>query len=927
MRPLPLGILVGLLGFLAAPWSLNAQPPATPGLPLARHDLWVGQRVEVAIRGVQRVLIGNPSLLDVTLTAPNALTLIPKAPGRTFLLIWTPEGRLTRIVRIVPAYAPVTLYEPEERPAIDHAESLKVGYDVAYEFTRRGPTLPRTDQDTTTRAHHTVTHQLETPFGQTASLVEFTRVDALQDLTTWWARLTDGRLGPLDGLDVIVGDASIPFSRGLFAVPSTAYRGATVTYRGLAPWQVSSFWGRERSGVFGVPVGELQVERDSFLYGVHMGYGEPDDWWTLRGSALFGSGDERGLVQSDTTVDVANTFKLTEPWSLDSEVAVSEGEIGYTLGTSWTYPSYRLRLAFRDIDEAFHTIAGTSPDQGERGVLLTSQWEPTTKWLLRGQMDIFRNRLFPNPAEPDALNINTELSGSWQMYSQTTLSGFLNDRRDLGILSPNEDLRFGGFIDHMVSLKPLVPWLSLLRLNGRLEHQESRNVNNPSFDFNTEIFSLGVSLPLGGGLTAFATQQWNVVEETLTGARSLPRRLTTGLSYFSTLGRQWGVQGRFGYEDETRTESPRAFLAGQDRFVWEAGLRYQPVPSTRYFVDGRLERINFEGPQQSRFEVNLLAGVKTLFDTRMVHWDPVARIDGVVFHDLNGDGLRQLEEEGLPGVRITAGRREATTDLEGRFLFRRVAGKGIPVLLDVASLPKGFVASTPTTHVVHPLEGPRASVVFGALGRCEVRGRVFYDVDADGRYSAADRGLEGVQFKLDRHTATTDRTGWFFFRDLPGGQYTVTLVLESLPLRYLPLVPVRKALDLQEGQVATIDVPVTIRRSLQGRVYHDRNHNRQFDRGERVFRGMPVCLDERRATKTDGQGLFRFSDLSVGPHAVMLNCGMPLPELVPLSSLQPAVLIGPEDPEVVMVDFRLEELATVVNDVLRERAPFQLNEP
>jgi len=38
-------------------------------------------------------------------------------------------------------------------------------------------------------------------------------------------------------------------------------------------------------------------------------------------------------------------------------------------------------------------------------------------------------------------------------------------------------------------------------------------------------------------------------------------------------------------------------------------------------------------------------------------------------------------------------------------------------------------------------------------------------------------------------------------------------------------------------------------------------------------------------------------------------------------------LIGPEDPEVVMVDFRLEELATVVNDVLRERAPFQLNEP
>ncbi|MDP3722309.1 MAG: hypothetical protein Q8R91_02280, partial [Candidatus Omnitrophota bacterium] len=321
-----------------------------------------------------------------------------------------------------------------------------------------------------------------------------------------------------------------------------------------------------------------------------------------------------------------------------------------------------------------------------------------------------------------------------------------------------------------------------------------------------------------------------------------------------------------------------------------------------------------------RDEMAIFTGLRVRFDTQVISWDPATAISGVVFHDMNGDGLRQLGEEGLAGIPVTAAfTQRVLTDHEGRFHFKRVWGKAIPVHVELASLPAGYVLSTSQVQVVRPAAGPPPALLFGALGRGEVRGRVFYDVDGDGRYSAADRGLEGVRFRLDSRTAQTDRSGWCFFRDLPGGRYTVTLILDSLPLRYLPMVPVRRQIELVEAGTVTLDMPVTVRRVIEGQVYLDENDNRRLDLSEEALQGMPICVDGRRVVTTDVRGKFRVPEPSAGSHQLVLNCGMPLKELLPLSSDQPTISIGPDDPETITVDFRLIRKETLLRERIRER--------
>jgi len=912
----------GWWGMVASAAAAQESAPSKTPLPDV-IEMAIGEQQTLTFPDLLRVLVGDPNALKVEQLSAMTLRLTGVAAGRTFLHVWTSAGRTTRAVRIV--YHHVIVLPPEALAppgAIEHAEALKIGYDTEYEFIGRGGHFSTIDEATTNAFRHTMTHRMETPWGNTSSLVGFNRVNSFLDLTTWRADLLDGDLGWIERFDVTAGDTAIPFASESFGVPSTGFRGVSLTYRDLAPLTTGAVWGRERVGIVTPLRGRNALEQDSFLYGFNVACNDPTATWSSRVSTLFGYGADRGPTQSSHVIDVGNRLRLFEPWGLESEVAMSEGVIGYTLSSSWTWPRMGFVTRFRDVPEDFQTITGASGSQGQRGFDMNGRWNPTDQLSLRAGADVYRNRLFPNPQEPDVLNMDAGGGVDWRPWPKTTVSGFINRSRHLGLISPSDDFRASLSWHESLPVRILLPWLHDAVLSTRWEHQDSRTVNAPSLDFSGEILSVGLSLPLGWGWTASASQQWNVLKETQTGNRSQPRRLTTALSYFSTIGpgRHWHLRGRFGYENEEQAGSTRSFLAGQDRLVAEAGVRHRPSEDREYFLDGRIEQVLMEGSEPDFVELAVLTGVRWLFDTQVIRWDPAARIDGVVFHDLNGDGLRQPAEVGLEGVRVKAGlARETMTDREGRFTFGRVGGKMIPVSLDVGTLPSGFTTSTPATQTLRPGEGRFPRLLFGVIGRAEVRGRVFYDVDGDGHYGSADRGIEGVRLQLDHQGATTDRSGWFFFRDLPGGRYTLSLLLETLPLRYLPQVPVRQAIEAREGSSLTIDVPVAVSRTLEGRAYVDRNQNRQFEAVDEALRGLPVCLDGRRVATTNAQGMFQFGDVALGTHELVLNCGMPLPDFVSLTGDELHVTITPEGAERVSVDFRLERKQWLLDEMLRER--------
>ena len=98
---------------LAAASETAAQPLPPPALasPNALVELILGQSHTLAVPRLERFLVGDPSLLSVEQVSPNTLKLIPQSFGRTFVHIWSAEGRKTVVVRIVPVRIPLAARE------------------------------------------------------------------------------------------------------------------------------------------------------------------------------------------------------------------------------------------------------------------------------------------------------------------------------------------------------------------------------------------------------------------------------------------------------------------------------------------------------------------------------------------------------------------------------------------------------------------------------------------------------------------------------------------------------------------------------------------------------------------------------------------------------------------------------------------------
>lgn len=88
-------------------------PSASPTAPIA---LSPSQIFTLPAEGVQRIAIGNPSVLDVTIVSPNELLLQAKGGGTSDLFVWDAQGQRQFIVSVV---------DPQSTAAADQLMELK----------------------------------------------------------------------------------------------------------------------------------------------------------------------------------------------------------------------------------------------------------------------------------------------------------------------------------------------------------------------------------------------------------------------------------------------------------------------------------------------------------------------------------------------------------------------------------------------------------------------------------------------------------------------------------------------------------------------------------------------------------------------------------------------------------------------------------
>lgn len=173
-------------------------------------------------------------------------------------------------------------------------------------------------------------------------------------------------------------------------------------------------------------------------------------------------------------------------------------------------------------------------------------------------------------------------------------------------------------------------------------------------------------------------------------------------------------------------------------------------------------------------------------------------ISGVVWHDVNENGVRDDDEPGIPGATVWLGEfgfpiwhtktqeDDPTTvnvDETGFYEFVGVFPGAYSVSVDKVP---GFVPTAPNPPVYHHVVIGDRDIIglnFGNELAGKIDGRKWYDEDGDGVFDAGEQPLSGWTIQLDRDgdgsvemTASTDGNGYYEFDDLHRGDYAISEV-------------------------------------------------------------------------------------------------------------------------------------------------------
>ena len=159
-------------------------------------------------------------------------------------------------------------------------------------------------------------------------------------------------------------------------------------------------------------------------------------------------------------------------------------------------------------------------------------------------------------------------------------------------------------------------------------------------------------------------------------------------------------------------------------------------------------------------------------------------VEGVVFNDINRNGVQDKGEEGIKEITIRLEDGSTVkTDEKGYYQFSRVEVGGHLVTLDVRRIPAEYsIISLEKIKVEVKLrETVRANFQLIAAGR--IKGGVINDINGNGKFDPGEKGIPDVLVLLEpgNNNAYTDEDGKFIFENVLPGPYKMRLDPVTLP--------------------------------------------------------------------------------------------------------------------------------------------------
>ena len=245
----------------------------------------------------------------------------------------------------------------------------------------------------------------------------------------------------------------------------------------------------------------------------------------------------------------------------------------------------------------------------------------------------------------------------------------------------------------------------------------------------------------------------------------------------------------------------------------------------------------------------------------------LGKICGMKFNDLNGNGVKDPGEPGLPGwkIKLNIGGVVVTTDANGYYCFTNLV-KGNYILIETLqpgwkqTLKPDPISITTSGQVVE-------NANFGNFLLGKICGMKFNDLNGNGVKDAGEPGLSGWKITLSTGaTAYTDADGNYCFVNLFTGDYTLTETLQPGWKQTLQPNPVSITTS---GQVITdVNFGNFQLGKICGMKFDDLNGNGVKDAGEPGLSGWRIVLSTGAVVFTDADGNYCFANLDKGNYTL-----------------------------------------------------------
>ncbi len=830
-------------------------------------DLELGQVATVEGRGIQRYLATTEDKVEFFLINPGALQMKATAIGTTVVHIWEVEGRVTLQIRVIPQKS-IAQYVKRREERIERADSFKVEYT-----NNRSQYYQGNDFETLAQSSLAYSQGFkvtgDTPVGAFSGNAEIREIDNKPELSQISARISDFHYGAIEDADLSMIDTQM--RTDMLILPQYRFRGVQWDHRPKKkPFIYTAFYGRELTSILGTlgttGLGGGQETLDSYAGGGFVDY-ELNPAAKYRFGYVQAHGQSRVEDLNDMAFEFDQAYKVTDHFGVTTHTGYDSDHFSNRVAGTWRYPGLQFKSELRDTSKRFFTVVGNPGGQGEQGINSDLLWNISDSVNARFALDVYRDRQFFLPSEYDRFNTRQDASLQWRISSLSSLQADLKDYEETALISPyrtkSQALTYTQGIpigDRRVSLY------------SRFSNDDTESLSNPESNYRRNTLGLGMQTLLFKDTYFSYQHNISLLEETLNHDVSHPRSMVYAISRRSRLAdTPFTTDLTARYTDEEETESLRSFMIGEDRFELQGSVTYT-LENMEFFLDGRYAAMRGENRiNEARAEAEIVTGVRYLYDTG-IRWEPQAKFFGAVYLDKNGDGRRQPEEAGVPGLIVRANGTEVTTDAQGNYQTPSIGGKRATIILDPNKIPYGHTVTGSLRRDVELAEAGK-SVDFGLVSRSSIAGLVFNDLNGNGKYDPTDTAVGRVKVILDgKEQRVSDASGRFRFDEVATGPHAMTLDLKSLPIGYLPVGSIRKQLELSEGVQYRFDFAVTAERTVNGRVFVDANGNNHAEKEEAGVAKAKVRLGALEA-EADDEGYYLFERVPAGTHTLTLVPG------------------------------------------------------